>query len=117
MKFLAVGPGAMGCLFAARLKRSGNEVVLLDNNSQRAQRISEQGICVTGVSGDYKVPVPVIVGDHSFRPDFVLICVKSNHTREAGESTSSFAGMETMVVTLQNGLGNIETLAAIFGPE
>ena len=117
MKFLVVGPGAMGCLFAARLKLSGNEVVLLDNDSQRAQRISEQGISVTGVSGDYSVPVPVIVGDHPFRPDVIMICVKSNHTREAGESTSSFAGPDTMVVTLQNGLGNIETLAAIFGPE
>lgn len=117
MKFLVVGPGAMGCLFAARLKLSGNEVVLLDNDSQRAKRISEQGISVTGVSGDYSVPVPVIVGDHPFRPDVILICVKSNHTREAAESTSSFAGPDTMVVTLQNGLGNIETLAAIFGPE
>ena len=117
MKFLVVGPGAMGCLFAARLKLSGKEVVLLDNDSQRAQRIAEQGIKVTGVSGDYRVPVPVIVGDHPFRPDFILICVKSNHTKEAGESTSSFAGPDTMAVTLQNGLGNIEKLAEIFGPE
>lgn len=117
MKFLVVGPGAMGCLFAARLKLSGKEVVLLDNDSQRAQRITKKGIRVTGVSGDYRVPVPVIVGDHPFRPDFILICVKSNDTKEAGESASSFAGPDTMAVTLQNGLGNIEKLAEIFGPE
>jgi 2-dehydropantoate 2-reductase len=117
MKFLVVGPGAMGCLFAARLKLAANEVVLLDYDKERAQRISEQGITVTGVSGDYKVPVPVIPGGQPFRPDFILICVKSNHTKEAGEHASSFAGPDTVAVTLQNGLGNIEILAAIFGPE
>jgi len=30
MKFLVVGPGAMGCLFSARLKIAGNEVMLLE---------------------------------------------------------------------------------------
>jgi len=117
MKFLVVGPGAMGCLFAARLKIAGNEVMLLDYDEQRAERISEQGVTVTGVSGDYRVPITAIVGSHPFTPDFILICVKSNNTREAGEGASSFAGPDTEVVTLQNGLGNIETLEAIFGPE
>ncbi len=117
MKFLVVGPGAMGCLFAARLKLAGKEVMLLDCDGQRAQRISEQGITVTGVSGDYRVPITAIAGGCPFTPDFILICVKSNDTKAAGESASSFAGPKTTVVTLQNGLGNIETLAAIFGPE
>ncbi len=116
MNFLVIGPGAMGCLFAARLKTAGHEVVLLDHDEERARRISEQGLIVTGVSGDYKVHLPTIAGPASFRPDFVLICVKSNNTKEAGNSASSFAGPGTKVVTLQNGLGNIEILREIFGP-
>jgi 2-dehydropantoate 2-reductase len=117
MKFLIVGPGAMGCLFAARLKLAGNEVVLLDYDRGRAQRISEQGISVTGVSGDYTVPVMAIVEGSPLTPDFILICVKANHTGQAAMRAASFAGPDTMVVTLQNGLGNIEKLAAVFGPE
>lgn len=99
------------------MKLAGNEVVLLDYDRQRAQRISEQGVSVTGVSGDYCARIPAIAGDHPFEPDFILICVKSNHTRKAGERASYFARPGTMVVTLQNGLGNIEILASIFGPE
>jgi len=116
MNFLVIGPGAMGCLFAARLKTAGHEVVLLDHDEERARRISEQGLIVTGVSGDYKVHIPTIAEPAPFRPDFVLICVKSNNTKEAGNSAFPFAGPRTKVVTLQNGLGNIEILREIFGP-
>ena len=116
MKFLVVGPGAMGCLFAARLKNGGNEIALVDYDKGRAQRITEQGIKVTGISGTYSVRIPTVVGAAPFAPDFILICVKSTDTRVAGEGVSESLGPETMVVTLQNGLGNREILAEIFGP-
>jgi len=115
MKFLVVGPGAMGCLFAARLKNAGNEVALVDHDKARAQRITEQGVKVTGVSGTYEARIPVVVGTAPFAPDFILICVKSIDTRVAGEGVSESLGPEAMVVTLQNGLGNTEILAEIFG--
>ena len=117
MKFLVVGPGAMGCLFAARLKNAGNEVALVDHDRARAQKITEQGVKVTGISGTYSVRIPTVVGVAPFDPDFILICVKSTDTRAAGEGVSGTTGPETMVVTLQNGLGNMEVLAEIFGKE
>lgn len=116
MKFLVVGPGAMGCLFAARLKNAGNEIALVDYDKGRAQKITDQGITVTGISGTYSVHIPTVVGAAPFAPDFILICVKSTDTRAAGEGVSGSMGPETMVVTLQNGLGNREILAEIFGP-
>jgi 2-dehydropantoate 2-reductase len=116
MKFLVVGPGAMGCLFAARLSIAGNEVTLADHDKDRAQKITEQGIKVTGISGTYAVHIPTVVGGAPFAPDFILICVKSTDTRAAGEGISGSMGPETMVVTLQNGLGNMEILAEILGP-
>ena len=36
MNFLIVGPGAMGCLFASRLKKAGHDVTLLDYRRARA---------------------------------------------------------------------------------
>jgi len=115
MNFLVVGPGAMGCLFAARLTIAGNDVTMLDHNQKRARKINEHGISVNGVSGEYTVHIPTLAGNVPFTPDFILICVKSNNTKEAGESVASLIGPDTTVVTLQNGLGNIEALAEIFG--
>lgn len=115
MNIFVVGPGAMGCLFAARLKRAGFSVTLLDYNQKRAEEINNQGIMVEGVTGKYTVKVPTVTEGISEMPDFVLICVKSNRTEEAGKAVKLLAGAETVIITLQNGLGNCEILERIFG--
>jgi len=105
----------MGCLFAARLKKAGYRVTLLDYIEERAARINRQGILVQGVSGEYAARVPVVTGRPSEPPDLVLICVKAYKTREAGLEIRDGIAPGTAVVTLQNGIGNLETLAEIFG--
>ncbi|MBW1805447.1 MAG: 2-dehydropantoate 2-reductase [Deltaproteobacteria bacterium] len=117
MNFLVVGPGAMGCLFAARLKNAGYDVTLLDHVKERADAIDKQGIMVEGISGEYTVNVPAVCGDIPFQPDFALISVKANNTREAGLAIRSLISHKTIVVTLQNGVGNLEVLEETFGRE
>jgi 2-dehydropantoate 2-reductase len=115
MHFLVVGPGAMGCLFAAGLKKAGYEVTLLDYLPERARKINSRGIVVQGVTGEYTVKVPAVADRISEQPDFVLICVKSYKTKEAAEKIKPRLGPEAFVVTLQNGMGNLEILEEIFG--
>ncbi len=115
MRFLIVGPGAMGCLFAARLKRAGHEAMLTDYLRDRAEKIQRQGIMVEGVTGEYTVDVPAAVGPVSSQPDFALICVKAMKTREAARALEPWLPRDTVIVTLQNGLGNLEILEEIFG--
>jgi len=116
MHFLVVGPGAMGCLFAAGLKRAGYEVTLLDYLPERARQINKRGIVVRGVTGEeYTVKVPAVADEISVQPDVVLICVKSYTTRQAAEKIKPWLSPEAFVVTLQNGLGNLEILEEIFG--
>ena len=115
MRFLVVGPGAMGCLFAARLKRAGFEVTLLDYLQQRARQINNQGIVVQGVTGEYTVKVPAVADKIPIQPDFVLICVKAYTTKQAAEKIKPWLSPEAFVVTLQNGVGNLEILEQIFG--
>ena len=115
MHFLVVGPGAMGCLFAAGLKRAGYEVTLLDYLPERARQINNRGIFVQGVTGEYNVKVPAVVDEISIQPDVVLICVKSYTTKQAAEKIKSWLSPEAFVVTLQNGVGNLEILEEIFG--
>ena len=117
MKFLVVGPGAMGSLFAARLKKVGYEVTLLDYIEERAEQINEQGIMVEGISGEYKVNVPTVASGIPTPPSLVLLCVKSYKTREASQAVKRRIGPETVIVTLQNGVGNLEILKEIFGRE
>ncbi len=117
MNFLIVGPGAMGCLFASRLCMAGYGVTLLDYKRERAEQISRQGIIVEGVTGEYTVNVPVAVGETGSQPDYVLICVKAIKTREAGEEIAPWLPKKSIIVTLQNGIGNMETLTEIFEKE
>lgn len=115
MGFLIIGPGAMGCLFAARLKKSGRDVTLLDYNEQRAETINSQGIIVEGIMGEFNVQVPVVTKEIPAKTDFVIVCVKSHKTLEAAQRVKPFLSKDTVITTLQNGVGNIEILNDIFG--
>lgn len=112
-----MGPGAMGCLFGAHLKRSGYDVALLDYKPERAARINAQGIIVEGIGGEYRVDVPVMTGQGPENPDFALLCVKSYSTMKAARAISPWLSSETVVVTLQNGIGNLEFLREVFGTD
>ena len=68
-----------------------------------------------GVTGEYTVPVPISSGMPSLVPDVILIFVKSSETREAVETVKPWLEPGTSVLTLQNGLGNVEMLAEILG--
>jgi 2-dehydropantoate 2-reductase len=114
MEILVVGPGAMGCLFAARLHIAGFKTILLDHNPVRAGKINEKGIMVEGVSGSYNAMVPVVTDLSGISPDMVLVCVKSNKTRNAAENLKGLPE-KTLFATLQNGLGNVEILREILG--
>jgi 2-dehydropantoate 2-reductase len=116
MDFLVVGPGAMGCLFASRLKRAGHEVTLFDYREDRAKLLSERGILVEeGGEESTRVRVPTVTGNVSRVPDVVLLCVKAGSTRQAAERLRASIGPGTRILTLQNGLGNVETLVEMFG--
>lgn len=115
MDFLVVGPGAMGCLFAAGLQRAGLDVTLLDYRPERAAEIRQKGVRVEGVGGSFEARVPATVGPLSGEPRFVLVCVKSNQTRTAGRAVRDLVEGSPVVVTLQNGLGHVASLEEIFG--
>lgn len=117
MNFLIVGPGAMGCLFAGYLKKAGHQAVILDYKEDRANRINGDGISLEGVGGDFKVQVTAVTGKPSQEIQVALICVKAYQTEEAAQTLASWLDPDVMVLTLQNGLGNLEILKKVFGDE
>jgi 2-dehydropantoate 2-reductase len=63
------------------------------------------------------VKVPTVLGDTPISADMVLLCVKSYKTRQVSETISAWLPKDAVVVTLQNGVGNLEILAHVFGKE
>ncbi len=118
MKIVIVGPGAMGCLFAAFLSKSKEEVWLLDKHQERAQKIGAQGISVEGISGNWQAKVNVTADAGKIvNADLIIICVKSYDTKDAVSGAKPVIGENTQVLTLQNGIGNIEIIGEAAGPE
>jgi len=117
MKIVIIGPGAMGCLLAGYLAKSGQEVWLLDKpNQKRTERIAQDGIKIDGIGANYKIKVNATAkADDIKRPDLVIVCVKSHDTEAAIKHAKPCFSENTYVLTLQNGLGNTETIAEIAG--
>ncbi|MBI4845172.1 MAG: 2-dehydropantoate 2-reductase [Candidatus Omnitrophica bacterium] len=119
MRIAIIGAGAMGCLLAGSfVKKKHSEVWLLDNDAKRTKKIQESGISVTGISGNFNVKVNITNRSRDISVcDLIIVCVKSYDTESAVKSIEPLLGEDTSVLTLQNGLGNIEMIAEICGRE
>lgn len=118
MKIVIVGPGAMGCLLAAFLSKSKQEIWLLDKNKERASQIQQSGISIEGISGNWQAEVKATAEAQEIgEADLIIICVKSYDTKEAITHAKSLVGDNTRVLTLQNGIGNIEIINEVVGSE
>jgi len=118
MKIVIVGPGAMGCLFAAFLSKSKEDLWLLDKNKENAAKINEIGISLEGVSGSWQAKPKATANLQDIdRADLILICVKSFHTKQAIEQIKPLLQQNTRIMTLQNGIGNIEIIAELAGED
>ena len=118
MKIAIIGAGAMGCLYGARLAQAGEEVWLLDTWQENVATIREKGLTVISASGVETIPVNAVTTvDEIGEVDLILIFVKSHATHEAALAAAALLGPETMVLTLQNGMGNAEETAAVVGAD
>ncbi|MDD2680204.1 MAG: 2-dehydropantoate 2-reductase [Candidatus Omnitrophica bacterium] len=118
MKIVIVGPGAMGCLLAAFLSRSKEELWILDYNKERAAKITQGGITLEGISGEWRCSPKATTDIKDIGiADLVIICVKSYNTKEAITQAKALVGEDTAVLTLQNGMGNVEIIAEAVGPD
>jgi 2-dehydropantoate 2-reductase len=120
MKIVVVGPGAMGCLFAGLLAESElYDVWLIDKNQIRAKEISDYGITIEGIGGKRTIENLHVVSNSALigYADLVIICVKSYDTLKATDSIKQIIRDNTIVITLQNGLNNVEIISEIIGKE
>jgi 2-dehydropantoate 2-reductase len=113
-----IGPGAIGCLFGAMLAEAGHRITMLDKHLERAEKIKRDGIHVEGISGERRVKVDATVNSADIGAcDLVVIATKSYDTEEAVRTVAGALGPTTPVLTLQNGLGNVEAISRAVGDE
>lgn len=108
MKVAVIGPGAMGCLFAARLARAGVRTFLVDYRSDRAARLNETGIAVEDEDGVWSAK-PELVTSVPAGVNLVIVMTKAYATGRLRFPP------DVPILTLQNGLGNVETLCSMVG--
>jgi len=103
-----VGPGAMGCLFAGLIFKGGYSACLLDKTPARARIINKAGVRID-LAKPIHVPVTTNL-EHIGKAQVVIICVKAYDTATAVRQVLPAIGPETIVVSMQNGLGNTDAI-------
>ncbi|MGQ9718983.1 MAG: ketopantoate reductase family protein [Nitrososphaerales archaeon] len=118
MRTAIVGAGAIGGLFGGLLAENNEDVILVDNHEERADRVNHDGLKIKSVGGDRIIKVratndPYEVGS----VDLVIMAVKSYDTKQAVKEILPMLSHDTSILTIQNGLGNVEAISEVAGFE
>jgi 2-dehydropantoate 2-reductase len=117
MRIAIVGAGALGLYYGALLQRSGEDVHFLLRRDYDA--ISKNGLKVYSINGDFELPrVQAYREPQEIGPvDLVLVGLKTFANDSYVDLITPLVGQGNCILTLQNGLGNEEALAELFGAE
>jgi len=113
MKIAIFGVGAMGSVYAALLADAGHEVVAVDVWKEHVDAIGQRGLRVEGASGDRTVTSirastePV----QARQADLFIIATKASGVGAAARAIQPQMGANSLVLTIQNGLGAGERIA------
>ncbi len=115
MRIAIIGCGAMGGLFAARLARAHADIWAVDTWQAHVAAIAAAGLAVHHHGAVHTIPLrattdPAAPGI----ADTVLIFVKFRDTHAAATAARPLVGPGTLLVTVQNGLGNVELIRSVF---
>ncbi len=111
MKIVVVGSGAMGCLFGGRLAARGQDVVLLDVPGPHLQALRLHGLVLRTDAGERRIPVTAgRAADFTGTCQLAIVLTKGPHTAAAMRDAAHLIGPQSWVLTVQNGLGNAETI-------
>src|SRR5215207_1962756 len=114
-----VGTGALGGYYGGRLAQHGHDVHLLLRSDY--DHVRRHGLAVRSVSGDFSLSADRlhVYNDAAAMPaaDCVIVTLKSTENHELPRLVTPLLHEKTAILTLQNGLGNEDDLARLFGGE
>lgn len=117
MTIAIIGSGALGLYYGAMLQRSGQQVHYLLRRDFQA--IHDHGLHVTSPAGDFHLPQVNGYTTVSEMPqvDLVIVGLKTFANDQLESLIAPLLHSTSAILTLQNGLGNEERLAQLFGAQ
>lgn len=114
---LLVGTGALATLFAARLSEAGHAVSMLGTWKDGLHALQKDGARIIDANGNEKsYPVHATDNPNDVKDSkYALVLVKAWQTERAAKQLQDVLADDGLAVTLQNGIGNKETLQSTLG--
>jgi len=119
MNIAIVGAGVLGSIFGSLLARAGFRVTRIEVLEERVRLIDREGLWLQMPTGE-RVHTRLSITSEPSKvgvQDLVMVCVKGYHTASAIRGAAPMVGPDTLVLSVQNGLGNLEAIAECVGPE
>src|SRR5262245_50998785 len=120
LRITVAGAGSVGCYLGGGLARTMCDVTLLLRPAL-AEAIARHGLRISDLDGRDETLRPTAVGLATdpaaafAQPDIVLVTVKSGDTEAMARLIADHAPSGVTVVSLQNGVGNVDVLLARLG--
>lgn len=112
-----LGAGAVGCYFGGMLARGGTAVTLIARPA-RAEAIQREGLFLDAVHFQGRVPVAASAHLNAVKnAQSVLFCVKTVNTETAAQELRPHLAPGVLVISLQNGVDNVERIRSASGIE
>ena len=117
-KVAIVGCGAMGSVYAALMADAGHEVHAVTLWPDHAEAMAKGGLRCEGISGDRTVRLYASTTTDGIGVcDLVIIATKAFDVEAASRASVPLLGPNTVVQSIQNGLGSPEIAAPIVGAD
>ena len=119
MKIAMIGSGAAGSVFACYLKKGGAELTLVDRYKAHMDKCQAHGMTFVTPEGEELLTgfKTAATAENIGVQDVVILMVKATQTDSIMPTLNNCIGEDTVVVSLQNGLGNDDVLAKYVGKD
>jgi 2-dehydropantoate 2-reductase len=118
MRVAVVGAGGTGGYFGGLLARAGEDVTLIARGAT-LDALRDRGLTIKSKRiGEINVPIRATDDPATVGPvELILFCVKTYDTASAAQLLPPLVGPQTLLLSVQNGIGNQEQIASVIGPE
>jgi 2-dehydropantoate 2-reductase len=118
MKIVVMGTGGMGGYYGGLLSRQGHKVTFIARGEHLAA-IQKNGVQIKSIHGDFTVSPASATDDPKqvASPDLILFCTKTHSTDKAVQQIRPMIGVDTTVLSLQNGIDAADRIGKVIGIE
>ncbi|HOK91270.1 MAG TPA: 2-dehydropantoate 2-reductase [Spirochaetota bacterium] len=111
MKAGIIGAGSLGCIFSYIFYKSGLDFVVYEKDNETVQEIQAKGLTVSDINKEINIKIFTSSNVEILSScDLIFLLVKSYSTEEAIKSIKPYLKDNSIIISLQNGIGNFETI-------